>query len=123
MTPLQRELLRRSGMHSEQLSGKESLANHAAVTKEPSQHPATNVSPNSNLRRGSPPSEHRAEKGPLEKEEEVILSPLVQRWARINGGGEREEVETKNKLYIHIYINKKLTKIKNICIYKTRHRN
>ena len=35
---------------------------------------------------------HRALKGPLE---EVILSPLVQRWSRINGGGEREEVDTR----------------------------
>ncbi len=65
-----------------------------AVALESSQHQATKVPPNHNLRRGfrAPPSEHRALKGPLE---EVILSPLVQRWSRINGGGEREEVDTR----------------------------
>ena len=97
-----------------------------ALAPQPSQHPVTNVSPNlSNLRRGSPPNQHLAEKkGSVEEDsctvqqpnrnvrrgapsqhlaqkskkkgavEEVILSPLVQRWARINGGGEREEVDS-----------------------------
>jgi hypothetical protein len=65
-----------------------------AVALESSQHTAKNVSPSRNLRRGfrSPPSQHEALKGPME---EVILSPLVQRWARINGGGEREEDDTR----------------------------
>jgi len=89
--PLRKATQKNSAMESHAAVEEE---DSCAVALESSQHQATKVPPNRNLRRGfrAPPSEHRALKGPLE---EVILSPLVQRWARINGGGEREDVDIR----------------------------